>query len=145
MYPVSDCGQGDRVPSIFHHIERQAGGAILAITVGALVGIYGLIRFDLTVAVSYRAVPVMAVQSVPGYDAGNRLVAVDLGENHRVLRTSDPYVIARQGQLVCVKETRFLLRRWTTYALSPAIFCGEMRRFGNGKGSAGLEGPAMSP
>lgn len=90
----------------------------------ALVGGVGLLRYDLAASTSYRRVPVVSVQQVPGQDMAERAVTVDLGERRRLLRTADWLIQTSPGQPVCVAERTLLLRRFIRVSLVLPGHCG---------------------
>lgn len=107
-----------------------------AVAVMLLVGAVGLVRFDQVIEVSYRRVPVVRVDQVPGGDLVERAVVVDLGDRQRLVVTTDWMIRARPGVPVCIAESRLLLRRYTRVRLALPGYCGPLPPSG--------EGPAMS-
>lgn len=104
--------QGHKIP--------EAAAVIL------LVAVVALVRWDQTLSVSYRRVPVVSVQQVPGGDLPERAVVVDLGERQRLVRTGDWMIRAEPGGEVCIAERQLLLRRIVRISLELPGYCGRL-------------------
>ncbi|HCQ66299.1 MAG TPA: hypothetical protein DIU07_14610 [Rhodobacteraceae bacterium] len=97
-----------------------------AVAVMLLVSAVALVRWDQVTAVSYRRVPVVSVQQVPGSDMSVRAVVVDLGDRQRLVRTGDWMIRAQPGARVCIAERQLLLRRYVRVSLALAGYCGRL-------------------
>ena len=97
-----------------------------AVAVMLLVGGVGLARWDQVTSVSYRRVPVISVQQVPGGDMASRAVIVDLGERQRLVRTSNWMIRTVPDEQVCIAERTLLLRRYTRVSLALPGYCGPL-------------------
>ena len=106
----------------------QSHWLIEAVVVTLVVGGVGLVRWDQVTAVSYRRVPVVSVQQVPGSDMATRAVIVDLGERRRYVRTSNWMIRTVPGEQVCIAERSLLLRRYTRVSLALPGYCGPLPR-----------------
>lgn len=95
-----------------------------AMAVMLLVSAVALVRWDQVTSVSYRRVPVMSVQQVPGSDMPVRAVVVDLGDRQRLVRTGDWMIRAQPGGTVCIAERQLLLRRYVRVSLALPGYCG---------------------
>ena len=84
---------------------------------------FALIRFDLSLQVSYRQVPVVAVEQVAGRDQSNRRAVVDLGGARRAVWLADPYLWVSPGDIACLEERRMLVRRWVYRRLVLPGYC----------------------
>jgi hypothetical protein len=109
--------------SVFVEEGWRQGAVVMTI---AFIGI-ALFRFDLVMSVSYRPVRVVHVQVVQGGQAPLRLVTVEMGNGRRNLLTGDPFIATPAGALVCLGETRMLLRSWTRYSLQHSAYCPGIR------------------
>lgn len=112
-------------PDTFWHVI-QRHWLLEAVVVMVLVSAVALVRWDQVTSVSYRRVPVMSVQQVPGSDMPVRAVVVDLGDRQRLVRTSDWMIRAKPGGQVCISERQLLLRRFVR--VTPALpgYCGRL-------------------
>jgi hypothetical protein len=118
--------------------SRSVGLGILALFFGI-----ALIRVDLVMEVSYQAARVERVQVGPvGRWHQQRKVIVRLGDAYRVITTSDPLIPTPVGDLVCVAETRMLLRSFTRYGLAYSVYCPGLRRGAN-PAAGQTAGPAL--
>ncbi len=97
-----------------------------AMTIMLLVSAVALVRSDLVTSVSYRRVPVVSVQQVPGSDMAVRAVVVDLGARQRLVGTSDWMIRVQPGGQVCVAERQLLLRRYVRVSLALPGYCGRL-------------------
>lgn len=104
----------------------QSHWLLEAVAVTLLVGAVALVRWDQVTSVSYRRVPVVSVQQVPGGDMVTRAVVVDLGERQRLVRTSNWMIRTRPGEQVCIAERKLLLRRYTRVSLALPGYCGNL-------------------
>jgi len=104
----------------------QSHWLLEAVTIMLLVGAVALVRWDQATSVSYRRVPVVSVQQVPGSDMVTRAVIVDLGARHRLVRTSDWMIRPVPGGQVCIAERKLLLRRYTRVSLALPGYCGPL-------------------
>ncbi|MCB1355487.1 MAG: hypothetical protein KDK53_02960 [Maritimibacter sp.] len=104
----------------------QSHKILEAAAVMLLVGVVGLIRWDQVSSVSYRRVPVVSVQQVPGGDLPARAVTVDLGDRQRLVRTGDWMIQAEPGEPVCIAERALVLRRFTRISLALPGYCGRL-------------------
>lgn len=104
----------------------QSHKILEAVTIMLLVGVIGLIRWDQQMSVSYRRVPVVSVQQVPGSDLPSRAVVVDLGDRQRLVRTGDWMIRAEPGGQVCIAERQLLLRRYVRVTLALPGYCGRL-------------------
>ena len=82
-----------------------------------------LVLYGVTFEVKYKSYPVLSVREVTGRDPIHRLVVVQLEDRQRAIRTSDPYLTVRTGDMVCVAQRKVLLRRWARYYLEVPNFC----------------------
>lgn len=104
----------------------QSHKLLEAATIMLLVGVVALIRWDQTLSVSYRRVPVVSVQQMPGSDLPARAVVVDLGDRQRLVRTGDWMIRAEPGGQVCIAERQLLLRRFIRVTLALPGYCGRL-------------------
>ena len=95
-----------------------------AATILLLVVLVALILWDQGASVTYRRVPVVSVQQVPGNDLPSRAVVVDLGDRQRLVRTSDWVIPAEPGGEVCIAERQVLLQRLVWISLAFEGYCG---------------------
>ncbi len=110
--------------TFWHWIQRH--WFVEAVAVMLLVSAVALVRWDQATAVSYRRVPVVSVQQVPGSDMPVRAVVVDLGERQRLVRTGDWMIRAEPGGQVCIAERQLLLRRYVRVSLALPGYCGRV-------------------
>lgn len=101
----------------------QSHWLLEAVAVMVLVSIVALVRSDQVTAVSYRLVPVVSIQQVPGNDMATRAVIVDLGARQRLVRTSNWMIQTVPGERVCIAERPLLLRRYTRVSLALPGYC----------------------
>ena len=112
------------VDTVWRWIQRH--WFLEAVTVMLLVSAVALVRWDQVTSVSYRRVPVVSVQQVPGSDMPVRAVVVDLGDRQRLVRTGDWMIRAQPGGQVCVAERQLLLRRYVRVSLALPGYCGRL-------------------
>ncbi len=110
--------------SLWRWIQRH--WLLEAVAVMLLVTGVAVVRSDQVTAVSYRRVPVVSVQQIPGSDMVTRAVIVDLGDRQRLVRTSDWMIRPAPGGQVCVAERQLLLRRYTRVSLVLPGYCGPL-------------------
>ncbi len=106
----------------------QSHWLLEAVAVMLLVSAVALVRWDQVTSVSYRRVPVVSVQQVPGSDMVTRAVVVDLGERQRFVRTSNWMIRTVPGEQVCIAQRTLLLRRYTRVSLALPGYCGPLPR-----------------
>lgn len=97
----------------------RSGGVFVSV---AFVGL-AILRHDLVVDVHYRPAKVVQVQYLPHLGFNWRAVLVDFGDDMRVIRTDARYLTTDIGAKVCIAERKFLLRRFTRYALALRSQC----------------------
>lgn len=99
-------------------IRGLEAAALAVVFIGIALTFNGLV-----LDVTYQRARVLEVIQVPGQDATERLVLVDLGHRHFPLRTADRLLHIDKGQLACVSQRHILLRRWKRYRLELPGYC----------------------
>jgi len=82
-----------------------------------------IFRYGLTYSVEYRLVPVLSVTQIAGESLSSRIVRIDLGDQTRLVRTSDPLVFIRSGEKACIAQRRVIGRYWIRYSLALPSYC----------------------
>lgn len=108
------------------HIHLLIWRMFPVLVIGAA-AVLALIRFDIRIGVTYQVAKVAQVQPIAGQSAFNRLVLIEIDGKPRLLRVDDWHIATRPGHMVCVEKNRFLLRRWTRYALQLPVYCPMLR------------------
>ena len=130
------------------HIHLLIWRMFPVLVIGAA-AVLALIRFDIRIGVTYQVAKVAQVQPIAGQSAFNRLVLIEIDGKPRLLRVDDWHIATRPGHMVCVEKNRFLLRRWTRYALQLPVYCPMLRYakpIGQPNGQPnGLSSPAPGP
>lgn len=108
------------------HIHLLIWRMFPVLVIGAA-AVLALIRFDVRIGVTYQVAKVAQVQPIAGQSAFNRLVQIEIDGKARLLRVDDWHIVTKPGHLVCVEKNRFLLRRWTRYALQLPVYCPILR------------------
>lgn len=104
--------------------SRWPFGAMLPTLVVVFgIGLLGLVRGDLTLAVEYRWGRVVDILQVPGRDLSERLVLIEMDDRRLALRTGDRLLRLHKGDRACIQQRHMLLRRWVRRSLALAPFC----------------------
>ena len=122
----------NEVDTVWRWIQRH--WFLESVTIMLLVSAVSLVRWGQVTSVSYRRVPVVSVQQVPGSDMPVRAVVVDLGDRQRLVRTGDWMIRAQPGGQVCVAERQLLLRRYVRVSLALPGYCGRLPTAPKGTG-----------
>jgi hypothetical protein len=123
------------------HIHLLIWRMFPVLVIGAA-AVLALIRFDVRIGVTYQVATVAQVQPIGGKSAFNRVVLIEIDGKPRLLRMADWHIATKPGQLVCVEKNRFLLRRWTRYALQLPVYCPMLRHIKPNGQPNGLSSPA---
>ena len=87
-----------------------------------LIAVIGMLRFGVTLDVSYRIAPVLEVAAVPGR-GWDRMVSVDIDGTTRILRTTDRKIDTIPGQFVCLETRSRLFRAGARHRLAVDFYC----------------------
>lgn len=102
---------------IWHHPLFRTFEVLLALTLFSLV--YMRFTYDIT----YRWQTVVSVQQIPGKDLTERLVVVNLGDQHWPILTNSLYIFPKAGEQVCVAERKIVLRKRLRRSLEVSSYC----------------------
>ena len=83
-----------------------------------------LVRFDLTLAVSYQRAEVLSISQRTGRGLNERVLTVALGDQKRQVFLSDRLIWPSVGDLVCIRSKNYLLRRWVRHSAVLPGYCG---------------------
>lgn len=95
---------------------------LATLTVVGLIAAIGVVRFGVTIEVSYTIAPILRVESVPGRSF-DRMATVEVGEETRILRTRDRKIETTPGKMACLETRSRLFRAGHRHALALPFYC----------------------
>ena len=95
---------------------------LATLTVVGLIGAIGVLRFGVTVDVSYQIAPILEVNPVAGR-SWDRMVTVEIEGQQRFLRTTDRMIETIPGEYACLETRSRLFKTGNRHRLALAFYC----------------------